>query len=93
VTAAPWYTWEEEDERIAARYGHPSKLRDRWRRYTRWRWLHRGHKVLDGAYRRERRARAYLDRDLRWFDEEAALANAVRFLESVYGSVGASITR
>lgn len=81
VTAAPWHVWQEEDERIAARYGRPIRLGERWKAYTRWRWLHRALKLVSGAYRRETLARAFIGRDLRWFASDAARADAVRFIE------------
>lgn len=84
VTAAPWQAWQQEDEFIAARYGHPTALSERWRAHTRWRWVHRAYKLLSGAHQRERRARALIGSDLRWFDSESAHANAVRFLEHTY---------
>ena len=85
VTAAPWHVWQREDEFVAARYGRPTELRERWRAHTRWRWLHRGHKLLDGAFLRERRARPIVGRDVRWFRSPSAYENAVRLLERVYG--------
>jgi hypothetical protein len=84
VTAAPWQAWQQEDELIADRYGLPTALAERWKIHTRWRWLHRVHKLLGGAYQRERRARALIGSDLRWFGTETAHANAVRFLERTY---------
>jgi glycosyltransferase involved in cell wall biosynthesis len=85
VTAVPWQTWQEEDESMAARYGRPTGLSERWRSYKRGRWLHRVHKVLGGSYLREVRARALYGADLRWFDSEVGYANWNRLLARCYG--------
>lgn len=88
VTAAPWQVWRDEDELMAARYGRPISLEDRWKAYTRWRQLHRAQKLLSGAYQRERRARAFIGRDLRWFDSDQALGNLLQLHQRTYGRDG-----
>ncbi|HYZ13519.1 MAG TPA: glycosyltransferase family 2 protein [Actinomycetota bacterium] len=88
VTAAPWQTWRDEDEVMAARHGRPISLEQRWKAYTRWRRLHQAHKLLSGAYGRERRARRFMGRDLRWFESGEAHANVVQFHERAYGRSG-----
>ena len=88
VTAAPWQTWRDEDERMAARYGRPTSLEQRWKAYTKWRRLHQAHKLLTGAYGRERRASALMGRDLRWFASDEAHANVVQLYRRSYGRSG-----
>jgi glycosyltransferase involved in cell wall biosynthesis len=91
VTAAPWHAWQKEDELVASRYGRPTSVAERWKVYTRWRWLHRAHKLWSGAHRRERRARALIGHDLRWFRSDAATANVDLFLERTYGRARARV--
>jgi len=85
VSAGLWRNWLQEDEFIAARYGQPTDLGERWKSYKRGRWLHRGHKLLRGSYVREMRARSFRGRDLRWFDSELGYANFIDLLERCYG--------
>ena len=84
VTAVPWQVWQEEDEMVAARYGHPTDLTERWKAYKRGRWLHRLHKLTGGSYVREIRARSFRGRDLRWFDSTKAYANWTDFVRHTY---------
>ena len=85
VTATPWHAWQREDERVGARHGRPTSLAERWKMHRRWRWLHRAHKLWSGAHWRERRARALIGQDLRWFGSDAATANVDLFVERAYG--------
>jgi glycosyltransferase involved in cell wall biosynthesis len=84
VTAAPWQAWRDEDDAMAARYGRPTSLERRWKAYTRWRRLHQAHKLLSGAYARERRASVLMGRDLRWFESDGARANVSQLHERAY---------
>ena len=84
VTAVPWQAWRDEDEAMAARYGRPTSLEQRWKAYRRWRRLHQAHKLLSGAYGRERQASALMGRNLRWFESDEAHANVVQLLERAY---------
>lgn len=63
VTAVPGRFFEDEYERIFARYGIiPSRRRA-------GKWLHRFHKAANGAYIRELRARSLRGSNLNWFQE------------------------
>ncbi len=84
VTATPWQEWQEEDELIAARYGRPTELIERWKSYKRGRWLHRSHKLLGGSYIRELRARPLRGRDLRWFSSGSGYPNMIELLKRSY---------
>lgn len=79
VTAQPSHDLYEEHARLSARYDiTPS--RQRWGRP-----LHRGYKLITGAYMRQLRAGRFHGLDLRWFRDEAGEERFRALLRACYG--------
>jgi len=90
VTSSSWEQWRSEDSLVSVRHGSPADSAERWRIHKRGRLLHRIHKLLEGSYVREARARSLRGKDLRWFRSSAAYANVRELSQRCYGrpSVG-----
>lgn len=82
VTAEPSRFAHEYDEFFERYSINPS--------HRRWgRWLHRGGKVMSGAYRREFVAKRLVGSDLRWFDDQDARRSCRRLLQACYNKAEA----
>ena len=86
VTSSSWEQWKSEDSVVSVSHGSPRSLAERWRIHKRGRWLHRLHKLRDGAYWREFRAGGLRGKDMRWFDSSLARANVIELSRRCYGT-------
>jgi glycosyltransferase involved in cell wall biosynthesis len=87
VTAIPWQAWREEDQLLSARYGLSPGLTEGWKSYKKGRLLHRAHKLVEGSYLRELKARPLRGKDIRWFRSSTAHANMGELARRCYGGL------
>ncbi|MGH9890401.1 MAG: glycosyltransferase family 2 protein [bacterium] len=85
VTAGFTPAFQEEENKIASRYGLPYDRIERWEASRRGRWLHPFYKLIGGAYTRQRRAQSLRGRDIRWFKQGSGQATWISLMRTCYG--------